>query len=179
VIFPKEKDDVALAVALMNTWDELEDDPEVLRDETYVQRILDWYGLPLAATADDVVPLRRIRDRLRRAFETDEAGAVAELNGVLRSAGAVPQLERSKGGWAFNYGPRRPSVPALLAGRSAVGLLEVVRAGDWGRTGFCAASPCRCVFVDRSRNRSRRYCCWLCADRATQAAARARRKAKA
>ena len=84
----------------------------------------------MTATAEDVVPLRRVRDRLRRAFEADDVGAVAALNGLLRSVGAVPQLERANGGWAFNYGPRRPSLPAALAGRVAVALLEVARAGD-------------------------------------------------
>ena len=47
------------------------------------------------------------------------------------------------------------------------------------RFGRCLANPCRCVFVDRSRNRSRRYCCDLCADRANQAAARRRRRRQA
>jgi predicted RNA-binding Zn ribbon-like protein len=180
MIFPREKDDIALAVALSNTWDELETDPEVLRDETYLQRIVDRYGLPFTATAADLVPVRRLRDRLRRAFAAgDEAEAVAELNALLRSAGAVPQLERADGGWAFTYGPRRPSLPALLAGRSAVALLGVVKEGGWDRFGLCAAAPCCCVYVDRSRNKSRRYCCWLCADRATQAAARRRRRERA
>ena len=55
-------------------------------------------------------------------------------------------------------------------------VLEAIRAHGWDRFGICDALPCRCVFVDRSRNRSRRYCCDLCADRATQAAARARRR---
>jgi predicted RNA-binding Zn ribbon-like protein len=180
VILPREKDDIALAVALVNTWDVLEPDPEHLADAPFLNDLLEWFGLDAAVGEEDVVPARRVRDRLRRAFEAEsEDEAVAELNALLRSAGAVPQLERADGGWGFTYGPRHPSLPALLAGRTAVALLEVVREGGWDRFGLCAASPCCCVYVDRSRNKSRRYCCWLCADRATQAAARARRRERA
>ncbi|MEO8290925.1 MAG: CGNR zinc finger domain-containing protein [Gaiellaceae bacterium] len=180
MILPREKDDIALAVALVNTWDELEENPELLRSSDFLARLLAAFDLDLVPRDADLVAVRRVRDRLRRAFESEtEAEAVEALNGLLRSSGAVPQLERAEGGWSFSYLPRRPSLPALLAGRTAVALLEVVREGGWDRFGRCAASPCCCVYVDRSRNRTRRYCCDLCADRATQAAARRRRRERA
>ena len=56
-------------------------------------------------------------------------------------------------------------------------VLPVLFGYGLSRFGRCLARPCRCVFVDRSRNRSRRYCCDLCADRANQQAARRRRQA--
>ena len=182
MILPRERDSIALAVALVNTWDVLNDPPEILRDVERLQFVLRAFGLEEEAdraTERDLVPIRRMRDHLRRAFEAgDEALAVAELNELAREAGAVPQLERENGGWAFRYGVGRRPLATELAGRSAVALLGVVEREGWARVGRCAASPCCCVFVDRSRNRSRRYCCDLCADRATQAAARRRRKAK-
>ena len=183
MILPRERDSIALAVALVNTWDVLNDPPELLREVETLRVVLRAFGLDedaKRASERDLVSVRRVRDRLRRAFEADDDGvAVAELNDLAREAGAVPQLERENGGWAFRYGPGRQPLATELAGRAAVALLGVIEEEGWTRFGLCAAAPCCCVFVDRSRNRSRRYCCDLCADRATQAAARRRRKAGA
>jgi predicted RNA-binding Zn ribbon-like protein len=57
-------------------------------------------------------------------------------------------------------------------------LLEAIRDDGWDRFGICAGAPCCCVFVDRSKNRSRRFCSDLCADRVAQALHRERRRAK-
>lgn len=181
MILPDEKDSIGLAVGLVNTWDVLNDPPELLRDVERLRVLLRWFELGEAAekaSERDLPAVRRVRDRLRHAFEAERAEtAVSELNALAREAGAVPQLERRDGGWAFQYGAGRRALASELAGRTSVALLEVVEREGWNRFGLCAAAPCCCVFVDRSRNRSRRYCCSLCADRATQAAARRRRKA--
>ena len=42
-------DGVAFAVRLINTWDELEPDPECLGDVGFVRRFLDRHGLTDAA----------------------------------------------------------------------------------------------------------------------------------
>ncbi len=182
MILPRERDPIALAVALANTWDVLNDPPEHLEDVEMLRLILRAFGLhdeAERAREGDLAPLRAMRDRLRSAFGApDEAAAVEALNGLAREAGAIPQLERKNGGWGFRYGSGRRSLVDELAGRTSVALLGVIEEGGWSRFGLCAASPCCCVFVDRSRNRSRRYCCHYCADRATQAAARSRRKAR-
>lgn len=69
-----------------------------------------------------------------------------------------------------------------LAGRlrlNSLGALAGVlaAAGDQHRLGGCAAAPCRRVFVDRSRSARQRFCSPACANRATVAAHRARRRA--
>ena len=182
MVLPHERDSIALAVALANTWDVLNDPPEHLDDIETLRLMLRAFGLDddaKRARESDLAPLRAMRDRLRKAFRaTDEAEAVEELNALACEAGSIPQLERKNGGWAFRYGIGRPTLVDALAGRASVALLGVIEEGGWSRFGLCAASPCCCVFVDRSRNRSRRYCCHYCADRATQAAARRRRKAR-
>jgi predicted RNA-binding Zn ribbon-like protein len=183
MVLPHERDSIALAVALANTWDVLNDPPEHLDDVDMLRLILRAFGLEeeaKRAKEGDLAPLRAMRDRLRKAFAADrESTAVEELNSLARDAGAIPQLERKNDGWTFRYGAGRRSLVDELAGRSSVALLGVIEEGGWRRFGRCAASPCCCVFVDRSRNRSRRYCCHWCADRATQAASRRRRKARA
>jgi predicted RNA-binding Zn ribbon-like protein len=182
VILADEKDSIGLAVSLANTWDVLNDPPELL-DVEHLRILLRWFELDeaaAAATEEDLTAIRRVRSRVRRAFQAGaEAEAVAELNALARRARAVPQLERENGGWSFRYGVGRRSIAQELAGRSAVALLGVIEQGGWDRFGLCAAAPCCCVYVDRSRNRSRRYCCELCADRANQAAARRRNRERA
>jgi predicted RNA-binding Zn ribbon-like protein len=172
---------IALAVDLLNSWDELEPDPELL-SVRWLRYYLGFHGYEDAAAAvdeADVPRARELRERLREAFDaTAEEDAVATLNAILAEHGRPPRLERAGGEWRFRYGPDERAGIEFLAAPTALGLLETIREHGLSRFGRCRAHPCRCVFVDRSRNRSRRYCCDLCADRANQAAARRRRQAK-
>jgi predicted RNA-binding Zn ribbon-like protein len=172
-------DGTAFAIRLLNTWDELEPDPECLRDVGFVRRFMGRHGLTdaeRAAGEEDVESLRSLRGRLSRAWDaTNEETAVAELNTILAEASAQPWLARRDGGSEFRYD--RPGLPirAFADALAARGLLEEIAAGRWPRFGRCDAGPCRCVFIDRTRSGVRRYCCRLCADRAAHQAFRARR----
>jgi predicted RNA-binding Zn ribbon-like protein len=67
---------------------------------------------------------------------------------------------------------------AHIAAESAMGLATVVRDGGLERLSVCAANGCSRVFVDTSRNRSRRYCDpGTCGNRTNVAAYRARQRA--
>jgi predicted RNA-binding Zn ribbon-like protein len=167
---------VALAVDLLNSWDELEPEPDLLSPR-WLRYYLEFHGVPAEVGEDDVAAARQLRDRLRAGFDaaTEEEG-VAALNAILRDFGEPPQLERDGRKWRFRYGPREGRPIDVVAPSAALGLLEAIREHGLERFGRCRAHPCRCVFVDRSRNRSRRYCCELCADRANQAASRRRRR---
>ena len=172
---------VALAVDLLNSWDELDDPPELL-SVRWLRRYLEFHGFP-AAAADvaeaDVSTARHLRERLRSGFDAASAEeAVEALNAILRDFGEPPQLEREGREWRFRYGPHERHDLRFLAAPTALGLLEAIREHGLSRFGHCEAAPCRCVYVDRSRNRSRRYCCDLCADRANQAASRRRRRGR-
>jgi predicted RNA-binding Zn ribbon-like protein len=171
-------DGIAFAIRLLNTWDELEPDPECLSDVGFVRRFMARHGLTDAervAGKEDVLALRSLRGRLSRAWDAaNEETAVAELNTLLAGAKAQPWLERREGGWRFRYD--RPGTPVrefahALAARA---LLGEIAAGRWSRFGRCEAGPCRCVFIDRTRSGVRRYCCRLCADRAAHQAFRRR-----
>jgi predicted RNA-binding Zn ribbon-like protein len=170
---------VALAVDLLNSWDELEPEPDLLSPR-FLRRYLEFHGLADAARSvgdADVAAARDLRERLRRAFDAEsEDAAVGELNAILRDFGEPPQLEHADGGWRFRYARDAGKGVEVVAAPAALGLLETIRDHGLARFGRCRAAPCRCVYVDRSRNRSRRYCCELCADRANQAASRRRRR---
>ena len=169
-----------MAVTLINSWDEYEPDPEHLRDADVLRRWFRGNGFPRAADAvsdDDVSHARELRSRLTAAFDAPtQAEAVEALNALVEESGTAPRLEFDAGSWAFRSWPDEGEGLAFLAPYAALGLLEVIADGGWERFGRCAGSPCRCVFIDRSRNRSRRFCGELCADRVAQADYRRRRR---
>jgi predicted RNA-binding Zn ribbon-like protein len=175
VTFQSPDDPVALAVDLANTWDTLEPDPELLRDVASLKRFLTRHGYGRAprVVARDLDRVRAARDSLRAAFSAgDEERAVRELNRILSQTTAKPQLVPEGENWQLKWaGPIADS----LAATAAMSLLEAIRDDGWERFGMCAGAPCCCVFVDRSKNRTRRFCCSLCADRVAQSLYRARR----
>lgn len=176
-MFQKSDDPVRMAVDLVNTWDTLEADPELLRDTATLKRFLERRGQSgLRPTKRDVEAIRVLRDELRAAFTvTSEAEAVRRLNGILARSGAKPQLERTEDGWGIRWSGR---LVDTVASATAMSLLEAIRDDGWERFGLCAGAPCCCVFVDRSKNRSRRFCSTLCADRIAQSLHRARVRQK-
>jgi predicted RNA-binding Zn ribbon-like protein len=174
-------DGLALAVRLLNSWDELEPDPELLSGVDSAQRLLRRHGYDDAAEMVDEAEvrwLRRLRTLVRAAWDDpDEAVAVSTLNGLLSRCPVQPQLQMEiDGHYEFRWDAPGRRVRAFAGGLIAGALLAEIRAHGRDRLGVCDAGPCRCVYVDGSKNRSRRYCCQLCADRANQAASRARRR---
>jgi predicted RNA-binding Zn ribbon-like protein len=183
MVIPGETDALGLAVGLVNTWDELEDPPEIIRDVPQIARWLRLHDEPGVdeiaerLTPADLERLKRARPRLRAAFEArSERKAVDVLNELLRETKAVPQLSSETGRWEYAVPSGRAS-DAIVA-LSAMGLLEAMRDGAWRRFGICHGDPCRCVYVDRSKNRSRTYCSQACADRLNAAAYRRRKAAR-
>jgi predicted RNA-binding Zn ribbon-like protein len=170
------RDSVLIAVDVVNSWDPWEGDPERLPDVDIIKRFLVRRGAPAHAERmrnQDLGAFRALRDELRHTFEApDEEHAVEVLNGVLRTWPATPQLVRAASRWELDYRGAEPI--AGLATELALALLGLIESGGWARFGRCAGSPCVCVFVDRSKSRSRRYCSQLCADRVNQAAYRRR-----
>jgi predicted RNA-binding Zn ribbon-like protein len=174
-MFQRVDDPVRLAIDLVNSWDVLDDDPELLRSASVLKRFLERRGyVNVRVTNRDLVQVRALRDSLRGAFTAeDEGDAVRRLNRILGRSEARPLFEREGERWRVRWvGPVAHSV----ASTTAMSLLEAIRDDGWERFGICAGAPCCCVFVDRSKNRSRRFCSDLCADRVAQALHRARRR---
>ncbi|HYB86002.1 MAG TPA: CGNR zinc finger domain-containing protein [Streptosporangiaceae bacterium] len=131
----------------------------------------------------DADRLRSHRARLDAVAVACEAGdgdaASAMLNALLTETGAVPQIVAHDG-----RGPHihvsRPTAPLAdrMAAHFAMGLAELVVAGESRRIRSCASPTCQMVFIDLTRNRSRRYCdSRTCGNRLHVAAYRARRLA--
>lgn len=173
---------LALAVDLVNTWDELEPEPDLIEGVADVRTWLTWHGLDRAARdagEQDVDAVRALRTRFDAVFDAkDEAEAARLLNDLAGEYATAPQLERDGEGWRLRTWPDERDGLRFVAAYATAGLLDAFRTHGWARFGRCAGSPCRCAFVDRSRNRSRRYCTTLCGDRVAQASYRARKRTR-
>jgi predicted RNA-binding Zn ribbon-like protein len=129
--------------------------------------------------AKDVDSVRRLRPTLRAIFEAPNPDVASDrINVLLSESKAVPHLTRHDGEpWHLHYAPADRPVWARLAAEAAMGLAGVIKAGGFARMKVCAADDCRDVFVDASKNQSRRFCNpETCGNRATTAAYRARRR---
>ncbi len=172
--------DLDVAVELINTVYALADPADSLTDVAVFRDVLDGLGhgdLARDLRAQDLEPLRLLRARLRQVFAaaTSEE-AVRLVNAMLVEAAAVPQLELAADGTAILRldGGRRGL--AALAARLPAALAVHIAEHGIERLGTCQAAPCGCAFVDRTRARTRRYCCDTCNDRAAAAAYRRRRR---
>ncbi len=174
--------DLDLAVLLVNSYDALADPPDRLLDLRWLTGVLRQVGheaIAEALKADDLTALTSLRSGLRAAFEAAEVPAAARvLNPMMAQAGAVAALVTdlaTPSGAGLTHGASAEGLRALEI-RLPVAVAQRIAARGVSSLGSCGSDPCRCVFVDRTRAGTRRYCCGWCNDRA---AARAYRRRKA
>jgi predicted RNA-binding Zn ribbon-like protein len=171
---------VVTAVDLVNTLDYISGNDELTEPEdltAFLQAHRDSYRREVTAT--DVAEVRSLRDQLRSAFVMDDETAVVNLlNTLLAGASALPQLSDHDGEpWHLHFTPPESSLVAHMAAEAAMGLAIVIRDRGLDRLRLCSATGCSRVFVDTSRNRSRRYCDpATCGNRTNVAAYRARQR---
>lgn len=174
--------DLDLVVELINTEWVLASPPDRLTSVEVFRDILRRAGDKETARQlrkRDLEALRELRSDLHAAFAMPApADAAAYVSDLMVAAGIVARLEVSDAGsvhleWA---GDRR-GVAALRA-RFVGALTEQLLRSATARIGVCQAPPCTCVYVDRGRAGTRRYCCDLCNDRAAASAYRSRRRQK-
>lgn len=134
----------------------------------------DWTG----SRAHDLAELdavRALRPGLRALWQAEEDELVAQVNALLRDARALPQLVRHDGqGHHLHATPPGAPLAVRMSVEAAMALVDVVRQGELARLRTCAADGCSDLFVDLSRNRSRRWCSTACSNRVNVAAFRAR-----
>ena len=162
------------AAALVNT----ATDGDSLRTVDDLDRFVERYEWTGSRTRDDaeLQAVRALRPRLREIWLGDTAAVVEGVNALLAEHHALPQLVRHDG-WDWHLHATSPEAPLAtrMAVEAAMALVDVVRSGETGRLGVCAADDCDDVVIDLSKNRSRRYCEKGCANRVHVAAYRARR----
>jgi predicted RNA-binding Zn ribbon-like protein len=170
--------DLDLAVELVNTHWVLASPPDRLTDTGVYQRILRDAGEHTLAgelSPDDLPALRELRAQLKPVFAASTvSAAVRVLDPLLRDSAVPARVAADDDTARWDWGADQHGVTALRTRLLAALVTQLIRHGT-ARLGICEADPCRCVYVDRSRARTRRYCCDQCNDRAAAAAYRRRR----
>lgn len=148
-----------------------------------VAAVAEWLraGYPSfrAPTTGEAAELVSLASRLRRVFDAvaagDLDGAAGEVNGLLAETDARPLLSRHDGEpWHLHFHGPAGSMPGDWAASCATALAIVLGSEFHDRLGVCTAPHCDRVYVDVSRNGTRRFCSTACQGRVKTAAFRAR-----
>ena len=128
-------------------------------------------------TEPDIEEIKVVRERLRAVFHAEEDEAIALLNELLGNLGAAPYLSNHDGNpWHLHYSAHEAPISHRVGSGAAMGLATLLVEKGRSRLGVCQADNCGDVYVDTSRNRSRRYCNATCSTRVNVAAYRERQK---
>lgn len=141
----------------------------------------DWEPVRFQAGERDLEHARELRSRLRRVWEASDAEeAAATLNRILTDVSAIPRVSlHGKAGPHLHFEPEGRGAVDWLGAVTAMGLTVALVEGGWERFGRCASETCDDVFIDTSKNRSRRHCSETCTTRESVAAYRRRQRAGA
>ena len=131
-------------------------------------------------TPDEAASFAKAAGTLRVVFDAvagdrlDEAAR--EVNALLAVTGARPQLDKHDGQpWHLHFHGADDSLVTGWVAGCATGLAVVLGSELHGRLGVCSAERCDRVYVDTSRNGTRRFCSTACQNRVKAAAFRARK----
>ena len=164
---------------LINTFDTFLDEPEHLQTPEDLDGFLRQRGIDAPdASEHDLAAVRALREELRDLWTSDELKVLQDGLNCLIAAQDV-RVE-----YAVNDGVLETRIHAAegaaladqLAAAAAVGISAAIQAYGVDRMRACIASPCKDVFIDTSKNATRRFCSERCANRHNVAQYRARQQ---
>jgi predicted RNA-binding Zn ribbon-like protein len=117
---------------------------------------------------------RRIRSVFADLHDGAVDAAAATLNELLATHPAHPHLAKERGVWRLHHHPHDAPLVPMWTAICAAGLAEMIGAGAAQRLGTCERADCGRVYVDVSRNASRRFCSLTCQNRVKVATFRER-----
>jgi predicted RNA-binding Zn ribbon-like protein len=134
-----------------------------------------------AVQAKDIEQLRAYAVRMHAVFaaaDVEDFDDACELvNALLRETQAAPVLSRHDGEpWHLHFHAPDADWARSSAASMATGLAIVLGNPVNDRLGVCTAPVCDRVFVDTSRNGTKRFCSTACQNRVKAAAFRARQR---
>ncbi len=164
---------------LINTFDTFLEQPEHLRTPHDLDEFLRQRGIDAAdATERDLAAVKALRETLRALWTSDDLSALQDgLNRLI--AGQDLRVEYAVHDGILETRLRAAAGAPLadqLAAAAAVGLSWAIRTHGPDRMRACSAAPCKDVFIDTSKNATRRFCSERCANRFNVAQHRARRQ---
>jgi predicted RNA-binding Zn ribbon-like protein len=140
----------------------------------------DGVARPRPVSAAEADELAGVAAELRHVFEAVATGdvdrAAAGVNGLLARTGAHPYLDKHDDEpWHLHFHGTDKGLATGWAAGCAAGLAVVLGGPEWGRLGVCTAPRCDRVYVDISRNGTRRFCSTTCQNRVKAASFRERK----
>lgn len=174
---------VELAVALVNsyeTFDAIEHLTTPADLATFIrEHSSEWDGNTIDITPEDLDAVRDLRRKLRGVVTSPDATAAAvALNDLLQDVDARPRVSVHDGSDPhLHFEPADAGVVRWLGAVTTMGLSIVLVEEGLERFGVCSSDSCDDVYLDTSRNRSRRHCSDRCTTRENVAAYRRRQRA--
>ncbi|QEO13344.1 CGNR zinc finger domain-containing protein [Agromyces intestinalis] len=128
--------------------------------------------------ARELDEVRAARERLRHLWLLPRDDAVDEVNAILAEANALPRLVNHDDlGWHIHAVSFDSPLAERILVEAAMSFVDVIRADALDRLRECEADDCTALFVDVSKNGSRRFCSARCGNRMAVRAYRARANA--
>jgi predicted RNA-binding Zn ribbon-like protein len=167
---------LAAAAALVNTARGEADELTTGAELAEFARTWQWTGHRRDYSAE-LAAVQELRPTLERFWAVDKDTAVDIVNRVLRESNALPQLvKHDQLDYHIHAVPMDAPLAERMAVEAAMAMADVIRTDELGRLRVCGGENCQDVYVDLSKNRSRRFCDTSCGNRANVAAYRARRR---
>lgn len=167
------------AAALVNTHVGDDEDELATRADLDAFLLRRPYSGVIEGSDRELAQVRALRPRLHAFWTAAGVDAtVALVNTMLAQTRSRPYLARHDE-WDWHLHVTEPEQPLAqrMGAEAAMAVADLIRADDLDRLRTCAATDCRAVLVDLSRNRSRRFCdTGNCANRMHVAAYRARQR---
>jgi predicted RNA-binding Zn ribbon-like protein len=129
--------------------------------------------------ARELREVRATRDALPRLWKLGTDDAVVITNRMLSDGRALPYLYRHDGSpWHLHATDLNAPLAERIGVEIALALVDVIRSGETNRLRVCQADDCDGLFVDFSRNGSKRFCSVRCGNRMNMIAFRERQAAE-
>jgi predicted RNA-binding Zn ribbon-like protein len=164
--------------ALADTTPEASDSGlDELSDPAQLDALLDeWkYSGRRDHDAGELAEVRDARTRLRVLWLLDRDDAAAAVNDLLAEAKALPQLVRHDDlDWHIHATELDAPLARRILVEAAMAVVDVIRSDQMDRLAMCDAEDCESLYVDLSKNASRRFCSTRCGNRMAVRAYRAR-----
>ena len=154
------------------------EDPDTLVSLNDESRFLEEFPYTgrIDRDAAELAGLREIRPRLRTMLLAPRDDMATAVNDALAGVALTPRLARHGAlDWHLHAIADDHPLPERVVVETAMALIDVIRAEEGSRISVCADETCDALALDLSRNRSKRYCSTVCANRNAVAAYRARR----
>ncbi|WP_214467138.1 CGNR zinc finger domain-containing protein [Microbacterium flavescens] len=149
-----------MVVDLVNTLPGYDgDDALQTTDDLRAFLVANPYSGSIRLDEAEVAAVRDVRSRLRDLWDVDRAGAVPLVNAMLADGRALPRLViHDEYDWHIHATSDDSPLATRMLVESAMAFVDVIRSDEYGRIRVCAADDCDAVYIDYSKNGSKRYC---------------------